>query len=141
VTKLALPASHRDLVDGPYTAVLATVMPDGRPQTTPVWCNAADGVVLVNTMKGFRKERNMRQNPTVSLLIYDPGNPLRHIEIRGRVAEMTEAGAEEHLDELTRLYLDDAGARFFADCVPAGQRVRYTPVRVTIEPVRMRTEG
>ncbi len=136
-----LPGSHRDLVDGPFTAVLSTVMPDGQPQTTPIWCNSKDGFVLVNTMKGFRKERNMRRNPRVALLIYDPGNPLRNIEIRGIVVEMTEDGAGEHLDELTRLYLARPNAKFFADCVAAELRSTFVPVRVVIAPTHVRTEG
>jgi PPOX class probable F420-dependent enzyme len=141
VAPRALPASHRDLVDGPYPAVLSTVMPDGSPQTTPVWCNAENGYVLVNTMKGFRKERNMRRTPRVALLVYDPSNPLRHMEIRGVVAEMTEHGAGEHLDQLTRLYMGKPDASFFGDCIPRELASTYVPVRVTIAPTHVRTEG
>jgi len=135
------PASHLDLLDGPFTAVLSTLMPDGQPQVTPVWCNRQGENVLINTMRGFRKERNMRANPHVSLLVYAPGRPTHHIEIRGRVTEMTECGAREHLDELTALYLGKPGAKFFGDSVPAELQARYTPVRVTITPVRVRVEG
>ena len=60
-----IPESHRDLVEGPSVAALSTVMPDGSPQTTPVWCNF-DGIhVLMSTMRGFRRERNMRRDPRV----------------------------------------------------------------------------
>src|SRR6266498_547013 len=52
-----IPASHQDLIDGPYVVALSTVMPDGQPQTTPVWCNRHEGFILVNVMKGFRKEK------------------------------------------------------------------------------------
>lgn len=137
----ALPASHRDLVDGPYAAVLTTVMPDGRPQTTPVWCNREDDYVLINTMRGFQKEKNMRHNPRATLLLYDAAQPLRNLEIRGRVVEMSEEGAEEHLDRLTQLYLGRPDACFFGDCVDAALRERYVPVRVTIAPQRVRAEG
>jgi hypothetical protein len=92
-------------------------------------------------MRGFRKEKNMRLNPGVSLLAYDPGNPLRNLEIRGRVVEMTEAGAVEHNDELARLYLGKPDARFFGDAVPAELQSRYTPVRVKIVPTHIRVEG
>jgi hypothetical protein len=62
-------------------AALTTLMPDGSPQTTPVWCEF-DGVhVLVNTMRGFLKERNMRRDPHVTLLCYDPANTLRSLEV------------------------------------------------------------
>jgi PPOX class probable F420-dependent enzyme len=136
-----IPASHRDLLDGPTVVALSTVMPDGQPQTTPVWCNRRDGFILINVMKGFRKEKNMRANPRVSLLAYDPQNPLRHIEIRGRVLEMSEAGAGEHNDELARLYLGKPDAKFFGDAVSAELASRYTPVRVTIAPTHVRVEG
>ena len=135
-----IPASHLDLIDGPYTVALSTVMPDGEPQTTPVWCNRKDDCIFINVMKGFRKEKNMRLNPRVSLLVYDPKDPLRNIEIRGCVAEMTEEGAVEHNDELTRLYLGKHDARFFGDAVPAELRSRYTPVRVKIMPTYIRIE-
>jgi PPOX class probable F420-dependent enzyme len=136
-----IPASHQDLIDGASSTALTTVMPDGQPQTTPVWCNREGEFVLVNTMKGFRKEKNMRANPKVSLLVYDPANPLRHIEIRGVVVEMSEAGALEHLDQLTRLYLGRPNATFFGDSVPAEYQATYQPVRVKIAPTRIRTEG
>lgn len=136
-----IPSSHLDLIDGPYVAVLSTVMPDGTPQTTPVWCNREDEFILINVMKGFRKEKNMRRNPRVSLLAYDPKNPLRHIEICGRVVEMTEQGAVEHNDQLARLYLNKPKAHFFGDAVPAELQFKYTPVRVKILPTRIRVEG
>jgi hypothetical protein len=60
-------------------------------------------------MRGFRKEKNMRANPKVTLLAYDPKHPLRNIEIRGTVVDMTEEGALEHLDHLTQLYLHKPG--------------------------------
>lgn len=136
-----LPASHRDLIDGPYVVALSTVMPDGQPQTTPVWCNRRGGFVCVNVMKGFRKEKNMRLNHKVTLLAYDPCNLIRNIEIRGCVVEMTEEGACEHNDELARLYLKKPTAKFFGDAVPAELAARYTPVRVTIAPTHVRVEG
>ena len=136
-----IPESHLDLIDGPYTVALSTVLPDGQPQTTPVWCNRNGDYIFINVMTGFRKEKNMRLNPKVSLLIYDPDNPLHNIEIRGRVIEMTEDGAVEHLDELAQLYLGKPDARFFGDSVPAELQSRYTPVRVKIAPTHIRVES
>ncbi len=136
-----IPVSHQDLIDGPFVITLSTVMPGGQPQTTPVWCNRKDGFILINVMKGFRKEKNMRANPKVSLLAYDPQNPLHNIEIRGRVVEMTEEGAVEHLDELAQLYLGKPDARFFGDSVAAELQSRYTPVRVRIAPTHIRVES
>jgi PPOX class probable F420-dependent enzyme len=137
----SIPSSHLDLIDGPYVVALSTVMPDGQPQTTPVWCNRKGDCIYINVMKGFRKEKNMRANPRVSLLAYDPKNPLRNIEIRGCVMEMTEDGAVEHNDELTQLYMAKPNARFFGDAVPAELRSRYTPVKVKIIPTHIRVEA
>ena len=137
----SIPESHSDLIDGPYTVVLSTVMPDGQPQVTPVWCNRRDGFIFINVMQGFRKEQNMRANPNVSLLVYDPQNPLHNLEIRGRVVEMMEEGAVEHLDELTQQYLGKPDARFFGDSVPAELQSRCTPVRVKIAPTHTRVES
>ena len=136
-----VPISHLELIDGPCVVALTTVMPDGQPQTTPVWCNRNEGYIFINVMKGFRKEKNMRSNPKVSLLAYDPKNPLHNIEIRGCVIEMTENGAVEHLDELTQLYLKKHNAKFFGDSIPAELQSRYTPVRVRILPTHIRVEG
>ena len=133
--KNEIPESHRDLVNGPRVAALTTVMPDGQPQTTVVWCNYDGTHVLVNTMRGFRKEKNMRRNPKVTLLCFDPRQPLRSLEIRGTVVEMTEEGAMEHLDGLSELY---TGKRpYFGECVPAGLRATETPVLCRIMPTRV----
>ncbi|MGZ4388425.1 MAG: TIGR03618 family F420-dependent PPOX class oxidoreductase [Gaiellaceae bacterium] len=118
--------------DCPPIAALTTLMPDGSPQTTPVWCNLDGEDVLVNTMRGFRKERNMRRDPRVTLLCYDPGEPLRSLEIRGRVVEATETGALAHLDELTRRYT--GATPFFGACAPAELAATETPVRFRIRP-------
>ena len=88
-----IPDSHRDLLDGDACVALTTIMPDGQPQITPVWCNRDGAYVLINTMRGFRKEKNMRNNPKVTLLAFDPRQPLHSIEIRGIVVQMTEEGA------------------------------------------------
>lgn len=127
-----IPDEFLDLVDCPPVAALTTVMPDGRPQTTVVWCDF-DGVhVRVNTMRGFRKEKNMRTNPKVTLLCFDPQEPLRSLEIRGRVIEMTEDGALEHLDGLSERY---TGARpYFGACVPAALKEEETPILCRILP-------
>ncbi len=136
-----IPESHKDLIDGNYNAALTTLMPDGQPQTTPVWCNREGKYVLINTMRGFQKEKNMRTNPKVTLLAYDSTNPLRNIEIRGMVVEMTEAGALEHLNQLTSKYMRKPDAQFFGDSVCAELEAAYTPVKIKIVPTRVRVEG
>lgn len=136
-----IPESHLELIDGPYVVALTTLMPDGQPQTTPVWCNRKSEYIFINVMKGFCKEKNMRLNPKVALMAYDPQHPLHNIEIRGLVVEMSEAGAAEHNDELARLYLGKRDAKFFGDAVPAELQSKYMPVRVKICPVYVRVES
>ena len=132
-----IPESHQDLLNGPRVAALTTVMPDGQPQTTVVWCNFDGSYVLVNTMRGFQKEKNMRANPKVTLLCYDPCEPLRSLEIRGLVVEMTEEGALDHLDGLSELY---TGRKpYFGECVPVEFKEKETPVLCKILPTHIVT--
>jgi PPOX class probable F420-dependent enzyme len=131
-----VPASHLDLVECPAVAALTTVMPDGSPQTSVVWCDFDGECVRVNTMRGFQKERNMRRNPLVTLLCYDPRDDGRYLEVRGAVESMTENGAIEHLDALTSRY---AGRpmRYFGECVPAGLAETETPVLCRVRPTHV----
>ena len=85
-------------------AYLATTMPDGSPQVTPVWFSTEGDFILINSVKGRVKDRNMRARPQVALLIADPHNPYRYLQVRGRVVEITEDGAEEHIHALSRKY-------------------------------------
>jgi PPOX class probable F420-dependent enzyme len=101
-----IPESHRDLFAKPAFAHLVTLMPDGSPQVTPVWIDLQDGMVVVNTAKGRLKDRNMRRDPRVALAISDPANPYRYIQVRGRVAETTEQGADDHINRMARKYLN-----------------------------------
>lgn len=134
-----IPESHRELLAGPVNVVLTTLMPDGQPQTTPVWCNLDGDDVLINSMEQFRKQKNMRLNPRVTLLAYRLDQPSRNIEVRGRVVEMTREGAIEHLDALNMLY--GCGPEFFGDSVDANLRHKFNPVKIRIRPSRIRVEG
>lgn len=131
-----IPASHLDLADCPPVAALTTLMPDGSPQTSVVWCDFDGASLRVNTMRGFRKERNMRADPRVTLLCYDPRRPLRSLEVRGIVEEMTELGAREHLDALASRY---AGRpiRYFGDCISERFAATEVPVLCRIRPTRV----
>ncbi len=100
-----IPARYRDLFDKKAFASLATIMPNGQPQVTPVWCDFNGSHVIVNSAKGRRKDRNMRSNPRVSLAISDPDNPYRYLEIRGTVVEITEEGADDHIDSMAKKYM------------------------------------
>jgi PPOX class probable F420-dependent enzyme len=132
-----IPDAYLDLVNCPRVAALTTIMPDGQPQTTVVWCDFDGNYVRVNTMRGFRKEKNMRANPKVTLLCFDPREPLRSLEVRGTVIEMTEVGAMEHLDDLSERY---AGRRpYFGECVPAEFKDKEIPVLCRILPCHVVT--
>ena len=100
--------AHRDILDKKAFAHLATLGADGRPQVTPVWIDFDGTHVRVNTARGRVKEGNLRSNPQVALSVQDPDNPYRYVQIRGRVAEMTEQGADAHIDSLAQKYLGKA---------------------------------
>jgi PPOX class probable F420-dependent enzyme len=101
-----IPAGYHDLLtDKKALAQLATIMPDGSPQVTPVWFDYTDGRIRVNTAKGRVKARNMAEGSRVALSILDPDNAYRYLQVRGKVAHVTEAGASEHIDSLAKKYL------------------------------------
>src|SRR5438105_4300739 len=102
----AIPEKYLDLLtEKKAFADIATVMPDGSPQVTPVWFDFDGRRIRVNTARGRVKDRNMSRNAKVALAIMDPANPYRHIQIRGRVANVTEQGADDHIDSLAKKYL------------------------------------
>jgi PPOX class probable F420-dependent enzyme len=97
--------AYRDILDKKGFAHLATVGPDGRPQVTPVWVDFDGTHVRINTARGRVKDKHLTSNPRVALSVQDPENPYRYVQIRGRVAEMTEQGADAHIDGLAKKYL------------------------------------
>jgi len=102
----AIPDRYRDLFTKPAFAHLATLMPDGTPQVTPVWVDLQDGLVVVNSAKGRQKDRNLRRDPRVALAISDPDNPYRYLQVRGRVVGIDEQGADAHIDKMAKKYLN-----------------------------------
>ncbi len=97
--------AYRDVLDKKAFAHLATIGPNGAPQVTPVWCDFDGTHVRINTARGRVKEGNLKRDPRVALSIIDPDNPYRYVQIRGRVVEMTEQGADAHIDALAKKYL------------------------------------
>ena len=118
----AIPEKYRDLFNKRAFASLATLMPDGRPQVTPVWVDLEGDYVFFNSAKGRQKDRNVRRDPRVALAIIDPDNPYRYMEIRGRVGEITEEGADAHIDKLAKKYL---GVDKYPYRQPSEKRVIY----------------
>ena len=100
-----IPEKFRDLLAKKAFAHLATLMPDGSPQVTPVWFDFDGTHVRVNSAKGRIKDKNMRRNGRVALAIQDPENPYRYLAVRGRVEDVSESGADAHIDSLAKKYL------------------------------------
>jgi PPOX class probable F420-dependent enzyme len=102
----AIPQGFRDLLESKKAfAHIATVGADGAPQVTPVWVDFDGTHVRFNTARGRVKDKNLKANPRVAISIQDPENPYRYVQIRGRVTEMTEKGADDHIDALAKKYL------------------------------------
>jgi PPOX class probable F420-dependent enzyme len=114
-------------------ASLATVGGDGKPQVTPVWFDYDGGNIRFNTARGRVKDRNLGRNPAVALAVMDPDNPYRYLQIKGRIASATEAGADTHIDQLAKKYL---GQDRYPYRQPGEVRVMYTVV-----PDRVQTMG
>ena len=130
----AIPDKYLDLLQQKKAfANLATLMPDGSPQVTPVWFDYTGGVIRVNTAKGRVKARNLKIGSPVALSIMDPDEPYRYLQIRGRVRRALEEGADAHIDSLAKKYLGK-------DKYPWGQP---GDVRVTfeIEPTAVQAQG
>ena len=102
----AIPDKYLDLVQQKKAfANLATTMPDGSPQVTPVWFDFKNGAIRVNTVKGRVKARNMKEGSSVALAIMDPDEPYRYLQVRGKVCKVTESRADDHIDSLAKKYL------------------------------------
>jgi len=100
-----------DLFTGTAFAHLTTLMPDGRPQATPVWINLADDgegghYLVVNSRQGRVKNRNMARDPRVAVSIQEPNRPYRYVSVMGRVVRITTEGGAEDIEALSRRYLD-----------------------------------
>ena len=100
-----IPQAFQDLFKKKAFASLATLMPDGSPQVTPVWVDYDGHHIRVNTAKGRVKDKNMRRAGKVALAIQDPDNPYRYLGVQGKVEEISEAGADAHIDSLAKKYL------------------------------------
>ena len=101
----AIPEKYLDLFQKKAFAQLATLMPDGTPQVSPVWVDYDGKHILINSAKGRVKDINMRRDPRVGLDLQDPENPYRHLSLRGRVVDITEQGADAHIDKMAKKYL------------------------------------
>jgi PPOX class probable F420-dependent enzyme len=127
---MELPADVLALLRAPSICYLATTMPDGSPQVTQVWVDTDGTDVVINTVEGHQKLRNIRRDPRVALTVSDPARPSAYVQIRGSVVEATTDGAREHIDRLSHKYL----GRPYPDFGGAGGRrvlLRIAPKRVS----------
>ncbi len=119
--ELEIPVSHLDLLTSVVHGVLITMMPDGQPQSSLVWCDFDGECACVNTTMERQKGKNMMRNPKVSLLIVDPEDTGRYLEIRGE-AELVTENAVQHLDKITRTYTSHP--HYYGYVYPVEQQAR-----------------
>ncbi len=100
-----IPENYTDLFEKQAFGNLGTLMQDGSPQVTPVWVDYDGKYVRFNSAKGRVKDTNIRRDPRVAITLQDPANPYRYLEVRGRVVEITENGADDHINKLSQKYL------------------------------------
>ena len=127
----SIPESHVDLLERPILVSLATVQPDGQPQVTPVWADLHNGYVRINTAAGRQKHRNLLERSQATVMVVDPDNGQRYIEIRGEVADCSEEDGDEVIDKLARDYL---GTETYPYRTASEQRVTFLikPKRVLV---------
>lgn len=119
---LPFPENYLDLFQKKAFGAFSTVMPDGSPQTTPVWVDYQGGEIWVNSAVGRQKDKNVRRDPRVAVAVMDPDNPYRYVEVRGSVREVTQEGADAHIDAMAKKYL---GKDKYPFRQPGEQRVIY----------------
>ncbi len=108
------------LFEGKNLAFVATLMKDGSPQVTPVWVDADENVILLNTAEGRTKQKNLSRDSRIAIAIVDQANPYEMLTIRGKVVEQTRSGADEHIDKLAKKYL---GMDQYPFKMPGEQRI------------------
>lgn len=133
---ISIPNTHIDLFQNPVHGVLTTLMPDGMPQCSIVWVDYDREYVLINTTLERQKGRNMQLNPKVAVLVIDPKDSSRWVEVRGHVIEMTRDGANAHADKLTQRYCPGK-QYFYRDIYPPEQKEKETRVIARIQPVKV----
>src|SRR5215510_7361050 len=103
---MSFPENYFDLLDPASKALLylATIMPDGSPQVTPVWFDTDGDHILINTNEERVKDKNMKARKNVAMVIQDPNDPYRYLGIRGVVVDYTREGADEHIAMLSMRY-------------------------------------
>lgn len=92
------------LLREPSSCFISTLMPDGSPQITQTWVDTDGQNVIINTVQGFQKVKNVERDPRVAVAVSDPANPFRYVAVRGRVVNITAEGGAEHIEALSQRY-------------------------------------
>ena len=134
-----IPDSHADLLTSPVVVTLATLMPDGQPQMTAVWCTYDGTHVLFSTTRGRQKAKNMSARPMATVLAIDPQNPFRYLEVRGSVVEVTEENAMDLISQLAMLYANTPN--YYGGVVPADLEAQEVRVICKLLPTKVTAFG
>jgi PPOX class probable F420-dependent enzyme len=131
VIVVALPTELVELLRGTATCYITTIMPDGSPQVTQTWADTDGDDVLINTVVGYQKVKNVQRDARVALALSSTANPSRYFEVRGVVTETTTSGAEEHIEALAQRYLGGPYPRYGG---PGQQRLllRVSPRKIRV---------
>ncbi|NDJ36373.1 MAG: PPOX class F420-dependent oxidoreductase [Chloroflexi bacterium] len=133
-----IPDSHKDLLENAYPATVGTTMPDGQPQLTVIWTLYEGDVIKFSTREPSQKVDNLKQRPQITLMIIDPENMYRYLEVRGRAA-ITQEGAIDLIDRLAQKYM---GRGYYDNMDPdRAQADRDQRVVVTIKPEHVVANG
>lgn len=125
---LKLPEKAKSLIEGKNFANIATIMKDGSPHIATTWVDHDGNVVLINTVRGSTKLQNVVRDPRVAVSVFSMEDPYDSLYVRGKVVEITEKGAEEHIDKLAQKYIGTDYRRH-------GNRVilRIEPLHITLQ--------
>jgi len=132
-----VPDTHTDLLVNPIHGVLTTMMGDGQPQMSLVWVDFDGTYVSLNSTLERQKGKNIQKNPKVNVLVIDPKDGSRYIEVRGEVVEITQEGAIDHANIQTRAYTGGEKQLFYGDIYPEEAKDKETRVLFKILPTKV----
>ncbi len=132
-----IPDSHKDLFEGPVCVTLTTIMPDGFPQSSVIWCTYDAPYIWFSSISGRAKTRNIEANPKVAIMAIDPQDPYRYVEVRGIVEEITREGGVDLIEQLSMLY---EGKPFYGGYADANRKGKEERLVFKVKPIRVRTD-
>jgi PPOX class probable F420-dependent enzyme len=118
---MKLSTKAKQLIDGKNFASVATLMQDGSPQVAPLWIDRDGDIIILNTTRSRQRTKNLRRDGRVAITVFDHDNPYSNVSIRGKTVEITEEGAEEHIDKMSMKYLGKSYP--YADRTPKDPRI------------------